>query len=183
MNFWVPSATPQAASRVDKPDTTVRCPITNEPLRLKQLFVVKFTTAQEGASSADLVGMSAKERYICPLTKKPLSSAPHRLATSGRASTHVLMMMMMMTMTGGKAGLGKRHPRSTRDRLRPAQETRAAPTRPPCVALLRRYLPGDSAATERHGRVQHVRQGHHQEGALPRKRPPRLLRDADSLIR
>ena len=64
----------QAEIRLDKPDTTVRCPISNEPLRLKQLVPVKFTRADEGASSDDLVGMNAKERYICPLTKKRLSN-------------------------------------------------------------------------------------------------------------
>ena len=67
----------QAEIRLDKPDSTVRCPISNEPLRLKQLIPIKFTLADEGASSADLVGMDAKERYICPLTKKPLTKTTH----------------------------------------------------------------------------------------------------------
>ncbi|KAL3916852.1 MAG: hypothetical protein SGPRY_006644 [Prymnesium sp.] len=68
------SSSPQANRRLEKPDGIVRCPISNQPLRLKQLIPITFTPAEKGASSADLVGREAKERYICPLTKKPLSN-------------------------------------------------------------------------------------------------------------
>jgi len=35
-SFWVPQLTPQAQTQLTKPDTTVRCPITAQPLRLKR---------------------------------------------------------------------------------------------------------------------------------------------------
>lgn len=70
-SFWVPQLTPQARTTLKKPDTTVRCPITAKPLRLKQLTAVKFTRLDE---SKDLRGQIAKERYMCPLSKRPLSN-------------------------------------------------------------------------------------------------------------
>lgn len=70
MNFWVPTATPEAKVKVDKPDTTVRCPITGEPLRLKQLHAITFTPAD----GEDVLGKKSKDRYICPLSKKGLSN-------------------------------------------------------------------------------------------------------------
>ena len=74
-SFWVATNTPGAKERVDKPDGVVRCPVTNEPLRLKAMIPVKFTTAEEGDTAADLVGKAAKERYVCPLSKKALTNA------------------------------------------------------------------------------------------------------------
>ena len=65
-SFWVPQLTPQARTTLKKPDTTVRCPITAKPLRLKQLTPVKFTRLDE---SKDLRGQVAKER--CAPTRPP----------------------------------------------------------------------------------------------------------------
>ena len=48
--------------QLTKPDTTVRCPITAQPLRLKQLTAVKFTRVDD---DKDLRGQVAKERYMC----------------------------------------------------------------------------------------------------------------------
>jgi len=73
-NFWVVSNTPEAQARVAKPDGVVRCPITNEPLRLKAMVPVIFTPADEGSSSAEVVAKRSNERYICPLSKKALSN-------------------------------------------------------------------------------------------------------------
>lgn len=73
-SFWVATNTPTARQRVVQPDKVVRCPVTNEPLRLKTMTPVVFTPAKEGATPAELVAMAAKERYICPLTKKALSN-------------------------------------------------------------------------------------------------------------
>lgn len=73
-SFWVPQLTPQAKARLDKPDGVVRCPFTNEPLKLKQLYPVHFTPADESASASDILSMPRNERYICPLTKKALSN-------------------------------------------------------------------------------------------------------------
>ena len=35
-SFWVPSLTPEARTRVEKPDATVRCPVSGEPLRVRE---------------------------------------------------------------------------------------------------------------------------------------------------
>jgi len=73
-SFWAPSQTPDAKHRLEKPDSVVRCPITNEPLRLKAMLEASFTPAHEGDEHEALVGKAANERYICPLTKKALSN-------------------------------------------------------------------------------------------------------------
>lgn len=42
-SFWVPSMTPQSsASKIEKPDETVYCPMSGKPLRAKDLIPVKF---------------------------------------------------------------------------------------------------------------------------------------------
>jgi len=73
-SFWVPQLTPEAKARLEKPDSIVRCPLTNDPLKLKQLYAVHFTPADEGATTAEILGKPKNERYICPLTKKALSN-------------------------------------------------------------------------------------------------------------
>ena len=73
-SFWAPQNTPVAKTVLEKPDGVVRCPITQEPLRLKQLVPVKFTLAEAGTSADALAGMASKERYICPLSKKALTN-------------------------------------------------------------------------------------------------------------
>jgi len=72
MSFWVPQLTPEAKQTVEKPDMVVRCVVTNEPLRLKQLFPVKFTSMSDDGGPD--VAKKANERYICPLSKKALSN-------------------------------------------------------------------------------------------------------------
>jgi len=74
MSFWVPQLTPQAETKLSKPDGTVRCPVTSQPLRMKQLFPVRFTRASDDDDAALDVAKRASERYICPLTKKALSN-------------------------------------------------------------------------------------------------------------
>ena len=61
-SFWVATNTPDAAVRREKPDSVVRCPVTNEPLRLKTMTAVIFTPAEEGLSATELVAKAAKER-------------------------------------------------------------------------------------------------------------------------
>jgi len=74
-SFWVPQLTPEVKQRVSKPDMAVRCPITSQPLRLKQLYSVQFTSADDDdAHSKPDAAKKANERYICPLTKKALSN-------------------------------------------------------------------------------------------------------------
>ncbi len=67
-SFWVPQLTPASKEVVAKPDETVRCPFSNAPLKLKQLYPVKFHRADD--SGGPDVAKSASERYMCPLTQK-----------------------------------------------------------------------------------------------------------------
>ena len=82
-SFWVVHKTPEARVRLEKPDPVVRCPMTREPLRLKTMVPVIFTPADEGeggggggasSSSSSMAGKKANERFVCPLSKKPLSN-------------------------------------------------------------------------------------------------------------
>lgn len=43
-SFWVPSQTPAAKiNKMEKPDPTILCPISQKPLKAKDLIDVKFT--------------------------------------------------------------------------------------------------------------------------------------------
>mmetsp|Transcript_5644 Transcript_5644/g.14419 ORF Transcript_5644/g.14419 Transcript_5644/m.14419 type:complete len:319 (-) Transcript_5644:74-1030(-) len=90
LNFWTPQNAPMAAKRVAKPDTTIRCPMSGEPLRLKQLISVKFTPADsDGDPSATLEALKPNERYVCPITHKALATGAELvvLRTSGTVVT------------------------------------------------------------------------------------------------
>jgi len=72
-SFWIPSLTPQAStSRVEKPDNKVYCPMTNQPIRMKDLVKVKFTLAPVESTKKSLI--ARKERYICAVTRDILSN-------------------------------------------------------------------------------------------------------------
>lgn len=60
-SFWAPSMTPQAESRVEKPDTDTYCPATGNKLRLKDLIPVKFTKVPTDSES--------EGRFMDPVTK------------------------------------------------------------------------------------------------------------------
>eukprot|EP01147_Barroeca_monosierra_P000797 gene797-4085_t len=65
--FWVPAATPDAkSSTVAKPDMKTRCPVTNKPLKLKDLIPVTFTRVNPD-SKVPIVAQS--DRYMCPVTQ------------------------------------------------------------------------------------------------------------------
>ncbi len=67
--FWVPSKTPEAATRAEKPCTDMLCPATGKRLRLKDLVPVKFTPlpAQQGKEDDD-------GRFMCPLCKETFTN-------------------------------------------------------------------------------------------------------------
>lgn len=76
MNFWTPQNAPTAVKGVDKPEGVVRCPMSGEKLRVKQLTAVRFTPAprtEHGTTSRKVEAQAVQERYICPLSKKPLT--------------------------------------------------------------------------------------------------------------
>ena len=61
-NFWVVTNTPEARTRVERPDQVVRCPITSEPLRLKAMVPVIFSPADDDDDAAALVAKKSSER-------------------------------------------------------------------------------------------------------------------------
>uniref|UniRef100_A0A182MSY5 Nitric oxide synthase-interacting protein homolog n=1 Tax=Anopheles culicifacies TaxID=139723 RepID=A0A182MSY5_9DIPT len=73
-SFWVPSQTPAAKiSRIEKPDSKIYCPVSNKPLKAKDLIEVKFTLVKDPADKKSLI---AKEnRYMCAVTHDILSNS------------------------------------------------------------------------------------------------------------
>lgn len=73
-SFWVPSQLPDAKiSKMDKPDSTIYCPISGRPLKMKDLIEVKWTLVKDPDDKKSLI---AKEnRYMCAVTHDILSNA------------------------------------------------------------------------------------------------------------
>ncbi|KAL5280628.1 NOSIP family protein [Megaselia abdita] len=73
-SFWHPSQTPNAGkAKAKKPDSTIFCPISEKPLKVKDLIPVKFTLLKDDSDKRSLI---AKEnRYMCPVTHDILSNA------------------------------------------------------------------------------------------------------------
>ncbi|KFB45021.1 AGAP005654-PA-like protein [Anopheles sinensis] len=73
-SFWLPSQAPAAKiSRIEKPDSKVYCPVSNKPLKAKDLIDVKFTLVKDPSDKKSLI---AKEnRYMCAVTHDILNNA------------------------------------------------------------------------------------------------------------
>ncbi|XP_059614102.1 nitric oxide synthase-interacting protein homolog [Phlebotomus argentipes] len=73
-SFWLPSQAPTAkALKVAKPDKTIYCPVSGQPLKATDLIEVKFTLVQDPDDKKSLI---AKEsRYMCPVTHDILSNS------------------------------------------------------------------------------------------------------------
>ncbi|KAH8303869.1 hypothetical protein KR018_002113 [Drosophila ironensis] len=73
-SFWLPSECPSAgAAKAQKPDATIYCPVSMQPLRVKDLIDVKFTLLKDGEPKKSLIAKEA--RYMCPITHDVLSNA------------------------------------------------------------------------------------------------------------
>lgn len=73
-SFWVPSECPNAGrAKVEKPDPTIYCPVSQKPLRAKDLIDVKFTLVADRDNKKSLIAKEA--RYMCPITHDILSNA------------------------------------------------------------------------------------------------------------
>ncbi|XP_076336495.1 LOW QUALITY PROTEIN: nitric oxide synthase-interacting protein [Tachypleus tridentatus] len=86
-SFWIPSLTPSfQKNKLQKPDTTVYCPMSGKPLKAKDLIPVKFTLIDPSDNKA-LVAKN--ERYKCAVTHDVLgNSVPVALLrTSGNVVT------------------------------------------------------------------------------------------------
>jgi nitric oxide synthase-interacting protein len=73
-SFWVPSQTPQAKkAKMDKPDSTVYCPVSGKQLKAKDLITVKFTLVNDPDDKKSLI--LKENRYMCPITHDILSNS------------------------------------------------------------------------------------------------------------
>lgn len=87
-SFWIPSLTPQAAAtKIEKPDEKVRCPMSGKTLKLKDLIPVKFTPINDRDEKTSLITKQA--RYVSAVTNDVLgNSVPCAvLRTSGSVVT------------------------------------------------------------------------------------------------
>jgi len=65
--FWMPSMGPQAKkTKLTKPDKTVYCPMSRQPLRMKDLTDVKWTLVRDPDVTSSII--SRAERYQCAVT-------------------------------------------------------------------------------------------------------------------
>ncbi|RWS04083.1 Nitric oxide synthase-interacting protein-like protein [Dinothrombium tinctorium] len=73
-SFWVPAMTPQSnKQKVEKPHTTVYCPVSGKPLKAKELIEIHFTPIEKDANDSSII--AKKDRYKCPVTGDILSNS------------------------------------------------------------------------------------------------------------
>lgn len=72
-SFWLPGQTQQAEkSKLEKPNSTIYCPVSGKPLKVKDLIDVKFTPIKsEGGESIH----TQENRYMCAVTRDVLSNS------------------------------------------------------------------------------------------------------------
>lgn len=73
-SFWIPSKTPHAKKTIlSKPDKTVCCPISGNPLKIKELIEVKFTEVNDPDDKKSLIAKT--NRFMCAVTHDILSNS------------------------------------------------------------------------------------------------------------
>lgn len=77
--FWLPSATPEAAAKVDAPSTSTTCPEGNEKLKLKSLFPIYFTEENNHKESKST---AFDKKHICPSCQVTMTNAMSLVALS-----------------------------------------------------------------------------------------------------
>ncbi|KAG7387762.1 hypothetical protein PHYBOEH_008145 [Phytophthora boehmeriae] len=97
-SFWIPDCTPTQETKVDKPDTKTRDPMSLEEMKLKHLMPVKF----EWDATTE-----KQPKVLCAVTKKEIS---HHRAVLLRPSGQVVLEsclkdMVLPTMTCPVTGL------------------------------------------------------------------------------
>jgi len=71
-SFWIPSLTPEAKkSGIKKPDSKIYCPLSGKPLKVKNLYPVKFTPISDDGKYV----ITRKARYMCPVTHDVLGNS------------------------------------------------------------------------------------------------------------
>jgi nitric oxide synthase-interacting protein len=76
--FWLPSATPGAAEKVDVPSSDTICPEGKEKLKLKSLFPIYFTEEDKDKNK----NKNLDTKYICPSCKVTLTNTISLVAVS-----------------------------------------------------------------------------------------------------
>lgn len=72
-SFWVPSQTPDSGkAKLQKPDSTIYCPVSGKPFKAKDLIDVKFSLADPN-DKKNLVG--ALHPYICAVSRDVLTNS------------------------------------------------------------------------------------------------------------
>lgn len=75
-SFWVPSQTPDAVkTKMEKPDSTIFCPVSGKPLRVKDLIDVKFKPLHGGNDITSLIAKDSSDRYMCAVTSDVLTNS------------------------------------------------------------------------------------------------------------
>nr|XP_023027431.1 nitric oxide synthase-interacting protein homolog [Leptinotarsa decemlineata] len=73
-SFWVPFKTPSAEkSNIEKPDPIIYCPISQKPLKAKDLIDVKFTLVNDPDDKKSI--HTRENRYMCAVTHDILSNS------------------------------------------------------------------------------------------------------------
>lgn len=73
-SFWLPSQSPAAKiSKLQKPDSTILCPVSEKPLRAKDLIDVKFTLVNDPDDKKSLIVKD--NRYMCAVTHDILNNS------------------------------------------------------------------------------------------------------------
>ncbi|XP_057657922.1 nitric oxide synthase-interacting protein homolog [Diorhabda carinulata] len=73
-SFWVPTMTPSAEkTELIKPDPVVYCPISNKPLKAKDLIDVKFVPVNDPDEKKSIY--TKENRYMCAITHDILSNS------------------------------------------------------------------------------------------------------------
>lgn len=87
--FWLPSMAPLAKkSKLSKPDKTVYCPMSRQPIRVKDLVDVVWTEVRDPDNKASLI--SRDDRYQCAVTGDTLNNSSHCAVL--RPTGHVVTM-------------------------------------------------------------------------------------------
>lgn len=73
-SFWLPSQSPSAKySKLNKPDPTILCPVSQKPIKAKDLIDVKFTLVNDPSDKKSLI--VKENRYMCAVTHDILSNS------------------------------------------------------------------------------------------------------------
>ena len=73
-SFWVPSQAPTAKiSKLTQPDPTIYCPVSQKPMKAKDLIDVKFTLVKDPDNKQSLIVKD--DRYMCAVTHDVLNNS------------------------------------------------------------------------------------------------------------